>query len=229
MGPDLSHRRRAATFAGYSGDEAAARAAQADPAPEVRAAGLSALARMGALGGDDVAGALSDPEVMVRRRGCDLAGRQHASLPVPSAELVGALARATHDPAPEVVEAACHALGEVGYSSDQCDDAALPSGLPVPDRDVAVAALTAVAAGHRDPLCREAAVAALGSVGAPGGLAAVLGALSDKPAVRRRAVVALAAFEGDEVVRALRAAARDPDWQVRQVAEDLRGYRPRLN
>ena len=71
-------------------------------------------------------------------------------------------------------------------------------------------------------VCREAAVAALGAVGNRGGLAAVLAAASgDRPAVRRRAVVALAAFDGPEVDAALRAALEDRDWQVRQAAEDL--------
>jgi HEAT repeat protein len=76
---------------------------------------------------------------------------------------------------------------------------------------------------HRDPLVREAAVAALGALGHPDGRAAVLAACSDKPAVRRRAVLALAAFEGDEVEAALTAALGDRDWQVRQAAEDLTG------
>jgi HEAT repeat protein len=58
-------------------------------------------------------------------------------------------------------------------------------------------------------------------------LGAVLAALEDKPAIRRRAVVALAAFDGDEVERALARAALDSDWQVRQTAEDLLGHRPR--
>jgi HEAT repeat protein len=62
-------------------------------------------------------------------------------------------------------------------------------------------------------------------------LAAVLSALGDKAAVRRRAVIALAgfddAFEGDDVQGALRKAVSDPDWQVRQAAEDLLGQRAR--
>jgi HEAT repeat protein len=39
--------------------------------------------------------------------------------------------------------------------------------------------------------------------------------------VRRRAVLALAPFEGPEVDAALQAATTDRDWQVRQAAEDL--------
>jgi HEAT repeat protein len=69
---------------------------------------------------------------------------------------------------------------------------------------------------------REAAVAALGAIGDDRGLAAILTATKDKPAVRRRAVLALAPFEGPDVDAALARALTDPDWQVRQAAEDLR-------
>ena len=51
----------------------------------------------------------------------------------------------------------------------------------------------------------------------------VLAACDDKPAVRRRAVLALAAFDGPEVEARLRTALTDRDWQVRQAAEDLLG------
>ncbi len=53
------------------------------------------------------------------------------------------------------------------------------------------------------------------------GLPAVLVACSDRAAVRRRAVLALAPFAGDEVDAALARALDDKDWQVRQAAEDL--------
>ena len=69
---------------------------------------------------------------------------------------------------------------------------------------------------------REAAVAALGALGDERGLAAILVACGDKPAVRRRAVLALAPFEGPQVEAAIDAALDDRDWQVRQSAEDLR-------
>jgi HEAT repeat protein len=80
-----------------------------------------------------------------------------------------------------------------------------------------------VATFHSDPLVREAAVAALGALGDPDGLEAVLAACRDKAPIRRRAVLALAAFEGPEVDAALRAALDDRDWQTRQAAEDLLG------
>ncbi len=74
---------------------------------------------------------------------------------------------------------------------------------------------------HDDALVREAAVAALGAIGDEDGLPAILAALDDKATVRRRAVFALAPFEGAEVDAALQRAREDRDWQVRQAAEDL--------
>jgi HEAT repeat protein len=68
---------------------------------------------------------------------------------------------------------------------------------------------------------REAAVAALGAIGDAAGLPAILAATGDKATVRRRAVLALAPFGGDEVDAALARAREDRDWQVRQAAEDL--------
>jgi HEAT repeat protein len=90
-----------------------------------------------------------------------------------------------------------------------------------PAAEAAVAALVDMATAHADALCREAAVAALGAIGDPAGLPAILAATTDKPAVRRRAVIALAPFEGPEVDAALERALTDRDWQVRQAAEDL--------
>jgi HEAT repeat protein len=110
------------------------------------------------------------------------------------------------DPDVTVVEAAAFALGEL--------DAAVV-------RDDAVAALASTVTSHRDPIAREAAVAALGALGHPSGLPAVLAACADKPAVRRRAVLALAPFTGPDVDAALATALTDKDWQVRQAAEDL--------
>ena len=81
--------------------------------------------------------------------------------------------------------------------------------------------LAATATGHADARCREAAVAALGAIGDPAGLPAVLDALTDAPTVRRRATVALAGFDDPRVTPALRAASEDRDWQVRQAAGEL--------
>jgi HEAT repeat protein len=191
---DSASRRRAAALAGHTGDEAEARALLADPDPGVRATALGALGRLGRAREDDVRAALADPSPEVRRRACQVA------VGVAGVDLVPMLA----DEDPGVVEVAAWALGERAEARGE-----------VVDR------LSAVAAHHDDPLCREAAVAALGAIGDERGLPAILAATRDRPAVRRRAVIALAPFDGPEVEAALAAAMADRDWQVRQAAEDL--------
>jgi HEAT repeat protein len=183
-------------MAGHHGDEPSARAALADRDPSVRAVALGALARMAKLTDADLETGLIDASMAVRRRAAELA------LAHPGVDLHPAL----RDPEPLVAEMAAWALGE------------RPNPHPT-----TVTALAEMATGHRDPLCREAAVAALGAVGDQGGLTAILTATTDKPAVRRRAVIALAAFDGPEVEAALQVALHDRDWQVRQAAEDLVG------
>jgi HEAT repeat protein len=184
--------RRLVAVAGHEGDEATARAALGDAEPVVRATALGALDRMGRLTEDDVRSALADADPLVRRRACELAAAR------PAIDLVPTLDD------PEAAEVAAWAIGEQGGSDDRRVDA-----------------LGRVAREHDDPLCREAAVAALGALGSARGLPAILAATKDKPAVRRRAVLALAPFEGPEVQAALRAALDDRDWQTRQAAEDL--------
>jgi HEAT repeat protein len=186
--------------AGHGGDPAMARRGLGDPDAGVQAAALGALARLGELTADDVARALQGGPVAVRRRAVDAApgvrGRGSRSV-LPSA-VTGAL----DDSDPLVVVGAAWFLGERRHRP-------------------AVAPLVAVATGHEDTRCREAAVAALGAIGDPAGLSAVLAALGDKPTVRRRATVALAGFDDPRVEAGLRAAAQDRDWQVRQAAQEL--------
>jgi HEAT repeat protein len=192
---DVRRRRRAAAVAGHEGDATTARMLLDDPDGGVRERALGALARMGAADGPLLATAVTDSDPRVRRRVAELEASGHgdgATLPI----LLG-------DADPTVAETAAWAAGERG-------DAAR------------AARLADLARNHDDPLVREAAVAALGAIGDPASLPTVLEALGDRATVRRRAVIALAAFEGPEVDRALDAACEDRDWQVRQVAEDLR-------
>ena len=84
-----------------------------------------------------------------------------------------------------------------------------------------VSRLAELATDHSNPLVREAAVAALGAIGHPAGLDAILAATTDKVAVRRRAVLALAPFDGPEVEAAIHRASQDRDWQTRDAAELL--------
>ncbi len=187
-------RRFVVARSGFRRDQAGARSALRDPDAAVRAAALAALVRMGAATPRDADRAVADDDPRVRIMACELASALSGT----------DFSRLLSDPDDAVVEAAAFALGELG--------------------DVrAVAALSAVARTHQDPLCRESAVAALGAIGDEAGKPAVLSALDDLPAIRRRAVIALAPFEGEEVEEALRARLADRDWQVRQAAEDLLG------
>lgn len=198
--PEPGPTQRQVALAGATGDSGVARAGLTSGSAAVRSSALSALARCGRLGPRELEAGLSDPVPRVRARACVLAS---LALPEQAEEL---LAHALGDKDQSVVEAAAFALGERGQAG---------AGT--------IEVLAGVALGHPGALCREAAVAALGAIGAPEGLPTVLAALADKPAIRRRAVVALAAYEGAEAAQALLDATADPDWQVRQAAEDLLG------
>ncbi len=124
-------------------------------------------------------------------------------------DLRAALLRLLDDPDDRVVEVAAFACGE------------LPRGYDDTAWRQRVGALAATATEHHDSRCREAAVAALGALGDPSGLPAVLAGCRDRPNVRRRAVLALASFEGTEVTGMLEELTADRDLQVRQAAEDL--------
>jgi HEAT repeat protein len=195
-------RRLVIIAAGHSGRPEEARRGLDDPDPGVQAAALGALARLGALTVSDIAHALSGGPAPVRRRAADAAlsvhGRGARSV------LYASLTESLSDPDPLVV------VGAAWFLSERRVATAVPT-------------LAATAASHADVRCREAAVAALGAIGDPRGLPAVIGALDDKPTVRRRATVALAGFDDPRVEPALRRAAEDRDWQVRQAADELVG------
>lgn len=165
-----------------------------DESPSIRSLALGSLHRLGLATHDIVALALADDDRDVRCRALELA---HSS---PNIDIDHLLS----DPDDLVVETCCWALGER------------------PDATPAVRSrLAEIATSHDVPICREAAIAALGAIGEEDGLDAILHGMTDKPAVRRRAVLALAPFDGPEVTAALEQALTDRDRQVRQAAEDL--------
>lgn len=178
-------------------------ALRANNDPRVRSAALTVIAARGSRVRARAAlevGAC-DPEATIRRRVGELAEQQR------SATLVECLLTLLGDSDGDVAHAAAAALGE-------CARTRLA-------RDHALPALCTAATGHEDALVREAAVAALGALGDPRGLPAILAGCNDKPAIRRRAVLALAPFAGPEVDAALERARSDRDWQTRQAAELL--------
>jgi HEAT repeat protein len=197
--PDVTRRRETVARAGHAGDAATARAHLGDPDGTVRATALRALQRSGALDDATVATALVDPDPVVRRGALALAASR------PGVALLAAL----DDADDSVREQAAWACGERAEVA--------PPEAAVVGRLAALAVDTTV-----DHLVREAAVAALGAIGDPRGLNAVLHALAhDRATVRRRAVLALAPFDGPAVDAALQAALTDRDLQVRQAAEDI--------
>jgi HEAT repeat protein len=187
-------------MAGHRGGVTVARRGLADPDSGVQVAALGALARLDELGAADVEAALAAGAPPARRRAVEVALRARGR--GARSSLPRAIAGALHDPDPLVVVGAAWFLAE-RHALD------------------AVPELAATATEHEDARCREAAVAALGAIGDPAGLPAVLSALSDVPTVRRRATVALAGFDDARVTPALLAATEDRDWQVRQAAGEL--------
>ena len=193
--------RRSVALAGHTGDVDGARRGLVAADPAVRAAALGALERLGVLADGDVMLALTDDSAAVRRRAATISAT-HSGV-----ELLDTLS----DRDSAVVEVAAWACGEREAVSDA-----------ILDRLMELAMLTSV-----DALVRESSVAALGAIGDDRGLDAILTATTDKPAIRRRAVLALAPFldpdhaRATEVAAALERALTDRDWQVRQAAEDL--------
>lgn len=181
--------------AGFSGDVDLARRALDDPSESVRSSALRALSRAGGLQDDDLRASLVDPSAEVRRTAAELSAAH------PGVDLRASI----NDTDVFVAEMAAWAIGE--RPSATADE---------------ISALTDSCTTHPEQLVREASAAALGSIGDPRGLDAILAACSDKPTVRRRAILALAPFMDDPRVEpVLRSALSDHDWQVRQNAEDL--------
>jgi len=192
---DIVDRHRRVVVAGHKGDLATVEAHLDDPAPLVREAALSGLHRVGRCEAAHIADAFVDDAPRVRARAAELAAEIDGVSPTPLLD----------DSDASVVEIASFACGEMIWPSGQAP----------------VAQLSTIATSHADPLCRESAAAALGAIGDPGGLDAVLTACSDRVTVRRRATLALAAFDDPRADAALRQALDHKDWQVRQAAEDL--------
>ena len=179
------------------GDLSLARELCGDGDPRVRASSIAVLSENDALDESLIALGLSDPNPLVRMS-VARAAAQNSSISV--LELLS-------DEDSSVVEIACWAAGEQTEHNDSI-----------------IEALSGIALEHEDALCRESAVAALGALGDVRGLESILKATKDIATVRRRAVIALAPFEGQAVTDALQFALSDRDWQVRQAAEDLTTY-----
>ena len=180
--------------AGFSGDTTLALSALTNEDGLIRASALRALARIGTLTEEILSPFINDSDIEARRTAVELAA------PFPTVDVHQCL----DDSDVFVAEMAAWCLGE-----------------RTPASDIEIETLIDRTLTHKEPVIREACAAALGSLGDERGLPAILIACSDKSAVRRRAILALAPFEGEEVEAALQHALEDKDWQVRQNAEDL--------
>lgn len=189
---------RSIAVAGHRGDRGTIETALRSDEPQARVVALGAASRLGILQPAQLAEFLADPSIDVRYRALEvlpsLAGAE---------QMVDPVIAALDDQ--HLSEIAAFTLGELDLEPAQ--------------QTIVGRALEQQALNHDDALCRESAVAALGSLGL--GLASILRACGDVATVRRRAVLALAPFDGPEVDAALANALEDRDWQVRQAAEDL--------
>jgi HEAT repeat protein len=179
---------------GFNGDIATAQAGLSSSQADVRASALRSLHRMNELTPEQLQIATADTASEVRRTAAEFAAPFHDV----------SIHHLIDDADVFVAEMAAWSLGE-----------------RVPVTDEELQHLMDRTTSHEEPVVREACAAALGSIGDERGLPAILQACEDKPAVRRRAVLALAPFEGEEVDAALQKALEDRDWQVRQNAEIL--------
>ena len=201
---DAAARRTVVVVAGHSGDSETVRAHTADPDPSVRSSAVSALVRLGELRDVDLVAALDDGGTA--RRAIELSAHHGPGLTAIDDRLRAFAAGVDAD----LAEMAVWALGE--RWQERGDE---------PGCAVVLRVVEAAARRHEDALVREAAVAALGAIGATASVPVIIDAMKDKATVRRRAVIALAPFDGPEVEAALVSARTDRDWQVRQAAEDL--------
>jgi HEAT repeat protein len=201
---EQTRRRREAALAGHRGDVTTAATLLADDDPVVRATALRALARASAIEIGVLVTQANDPAPTMRTAVAGVVAATRGGTEPEDTALDDVLLLLLADTDATVVEIAAWAAGERERAVD-----------PVIER------LAELTTGHDAALVREAAVAALGAIGDRRGLGAILAATTDKATVRRRAVLALAPFDGPDVHSALERALDDRDWQVRQAAEDL--------
>lgn len=193
MSNNSSADRFAVIAAGFQGDVPTALAAVDHPDSSLRSSALRALHRLGELTPEHITRSFTDQSAEVRRTAVELSVHVDVSI-----------YHLLNDDDVFVAEMTAWSLGERQKPTDE-----------------EIAALIHATTQHAESVVREACAAALGSLGDIRGLPAILSACTDKPAVRRRAVLALAPFDGEEVDAALQRALEDRDWQVRQNAEIL--------
>ena len=190
-----------AITAGHLGDSETAEQLLLNQYQTVRIAALGALHRLALLEPNHLRSALKDSSPAVRCRAAELSTSYKSVI----------LSTLLSDSNSDVVEMAAFAIGEQEDTSS-------------------IDLLIGIASQHADDLCRESAVAALGALSIfakpdkkSSILLALLAAMSDKPQIRRRAILGLFQFDTEDAQDAVRAALEDNDRQVRSLAGDLLG------
>ena len=174
---------------------------------------------------------MADPVPFLAHEDPDVRRLAISACAASAADLIEPLGRLLSDDASAAVRAeAAEALGHAGPGAIPWLDAARNDAdadggrgrdhrLRRSRRLGAVAWLMTQAEAGDDRLVREAAVASLGAIGDERALPTLLAlAAAAPPQVRRRAVVALTAYDGPEVEAALRDASTDRNPMVREVA-----------
>ena len=179
--------------AGFSGDFEHAAQGLSDSCGRVRAAAVAACQRLGGLDAPMLEAALGDHEPEVRMAAAKAAAKLGGG---------SLVARLAQEKDPLVAEAIIFALGE------QRNEVAYPI-------------LCEAATSHPDALCREAAVAAIANFERDDSIVVLEKAVKDKPAVRRRVAVALAAVDDPRATELLHKLTEDRDWQTRQIAKEI--------
>ena len=247
---DAYARRIDAVVAGHRGDADAATQYLPDEDAAVRSAALGALARCGELSAQQVRSALSDAAAQVRRRAVELAPPEVELIPMlddPDVSVVEATAAALGErdsdpaPVPELCRIARDHEDPLCRESAIAALGAIAAGAAVTTTGAAATAAgtTATAAGTA-----ETAAGTTGMGSSPGAdtspaddadietrhsnarakaLDTLLTAMSDRPQIRRRALLGLHQFDDDRAVDAVRASLDDRDRQVRAVAGELLG------
>ena len=187
--------------AGHHGDRETIRAHIDDTDAAVRSSAISALVRLGELCDVELVAALDDGGTA--RRAVELSAHHRIGVTAIDDRLRAFVAGADAD----LAEVAVWALGE--RWQERSDE---------PGSAVVLGVVEWAAGRHDDALVREAAVAALGAIGAADSIPVIIGAMHDRATVRRRAVIALAPFDGPEVEAALVSARSERAWDAESAA-----------
>ncbi len=184
---------RDTVLAGYTRDRALIDRAICHTNARIRAAAINASIRTGETSVETLQKLLLDPSPEVRLAVI------RASISIPELDIYCLLELEAD---PQVLEAIIFSLGERKEYRAHTD-------------------LCKIAVSHTDPLCREAAIAALANLQMEESLETLIKASSDRAPVRRRVAIALSYFDNPLATKCLEMLSQDRDWQTKKIAKEL--------